>query len=89
MPDRNRVLAALLMELGGVLDDFGRDGFVPLRDEWQRRHVFQRKTVRLALPDGGVMTGMVQGVADDGALLLVTETGQRRFYGGEVSLRQG
>ncbi len=86
-PDRNRVLALLLIELERVLDAFARDGFTPLRAEWQRRHVHQRKKVHLALPDGNVVSGTAEGVADDGALLLATKSGQRRFHSGEVSVR--
>jgi BirA family biotin operon repressor/biotin-[acetyl-CoA-carboxylase] ligase len=86
-PDRNRVLALLLIELERVLDAFARDGFTPLRDEWQRRHVHQRKKVRLELPDGSVVGGIAEGVADDGALVLATKTGPRRFHSGDVSVR--
>jgi BirA family biotin operon repressor/biotin-[acetyl-CoA-carboxylase] ligase len=87
--DRNRVLAALLVELESVLDAFARDGFAPLRDEWQRYHVFHGKRVRLVMPDGASMTGVVQGVAEDGALLLESHNGARRLYGGEVSRLRG
>ena len=87
VPDRNRVLARLLIELERVLSEFARSGFAPLRDEWQRRHVHQGKAVQLALPDGGVIRGTAEGVADDGALLLSTKSGQRRFHSGDVSLR--
>jgi len=87
--DRNRLLASLLIELDRVLEQFARDGFAPLRDEWQRRHVYQRKTVRLKLPDGGSINGTVEGVAEDGALLLATKTGRRRFHGGDISLHRG
>ena len=86
-PDRNRALALLLFELASVMDAFAQDGFAPLRDEWQRRHVYQRQPVRLALPDGAVVSGIAEGVAEDGALLLTTQAGQRRFHSGEVSLR--
>lgn len=84
--DRNCVLAVLLLELERVIEAFARDGFHPLRVEWQRHHVFQGRTVRVATPDGACTTGMVKGVAEDGALLLETDTGDKRFFGGEVSL---
>ena len=87
-PDRNRVLALLLIELACVLDEFGRSGFAPLRDEWQRRHVYQGKAVRIALPDGREVSGTADGVADDGTFLITTHTGQRRFHSGEVSVRE-
>ena len=86
-PDRNRVLALLLIELARVLDEFGRSGFAPLRDEWQRRHVYQGKAVRIALPDGREVSGTADGVADDGTFLITTNAGQRRFHSGDVSVR--
>ena len=88
-PDRNRVLALLLIELERVLEVFARDGFAPLRGEWQRHHVYQGKAVKLALPDGGLVSGTAAGVADDGALLIATKTGRRRFHSGDVTLRAG
>ena len=88
-PDRNRTLALLLIELERVLETFACDGFAPLRVEWQRRHVHQRKSVRLALPDGEMVSGTAEGVAEHGALLLATARGARRFHSGEVSLRGG
>jgi len=86
-PDRNRVLALLLIELARVLDEFARSGFAPLRDEWQRRHVWQGQAVSISLPDGSEVKGTADGVADDGAFLITTRTGQRRFHSGDVSVR--
>ena len=89
MPERNRLLALLLLELDHVLGDFARNGFAPVRDEWQRCHVYQDKPVRIALPDGGIVNGVAEGVAENGALLLATRSGQLRFHSGDVSLRAG
>ena len=86
-PDRNRVLAVLLVELERTLLAFARDGFAPLREEWQRCHVYQREAVNIALPDGSKVSGTAEGVAEDGALLIATQTGQQRFHSGEVSVR--
>jgi len=86
-PGRNRVLALVLIELAGVLDAFARGGFAPLREEWQRRHASQGKAVRLTLPDGASASGIAEGVAEDGALLLATKAGRLRFHSGDVSLR--
>lgn len=87
LPGRSRVLAAVLDALDRVLEQYAHHGFAPLRAEWQRRHVYQGKSVKLALPDGAMVSGTVEGVAEDGALLLATRGGRRRFHGGEVSLR--
>jgi BirA family biotin operon repressor/biotin-[acetyl-CoA-carboxylase] ligase len=86
-PDRNRLLAGVLDELAGTLETFGRDGFAPLREEWQRRHAQQGKRVTLALPDGARRSGRARGVAEDGALLLEAPSGIQRFHSGEISLR--
>jgi BirA family biotin operon repressor/biotin-[acetyl-CoA-carboxylase] ligase len=86
-PDRNLLLASVLVELDRVLDAFGRDGFAPLREEWQRRHAQQGKRVTLTLGDGARVSGTARGVAEDGALLLETGTGTQHYHSGEISLR--
>ena len=87
VPERNRILAVLLMELDRILQSFARDGFAPFRQEWQRLHVYQGKPVKVELPDGGIVNGIAQGVAENGALLLATASGELRFHSGDVSLR--
>lgn len=86
-PDRNRLAALALRELGGVLDAFAREGFAPLRAEWQRRHAHQGRRVTLILPDGSRQAGRAGGVAEDGSLLLETRSGVKRYHSGEISLR--
>jgi BirA family biotin operon repressor/biotin-[acetyl-CoA-carboxylase] ligase len=84
---RNRVLAAVLRHLHAVLATFERDGFAALAAQWSTRHAFQGRAVAL-LDDGRVeKSGMVAGVADDGALLLATTAGVERVVAGELSLR--
>jgi BirA family biotin operon repressor/biotin-[acetyl-CoA-carboxylase] ligase len=87
MVERNRVLAVLLREAAQILGGFARDGFAPLRDEWQRYHVHQERAVVLVMPDGRRIRGAAAGVTDDGALLLRTAAGVRHFHSGELSLR--
>ena len=86
-PDRNRLLAGVLIELDGVLEAFDRDGFAPLREEWLQRHAQQGRRVTLTLPDGARRSGHARGVAEDGAFLLETRAGIQRFHSGEISLR--
>ena len=87
MPERNTLLAAILLELDSVLREFAVHGFAALREEWQSYHAYQNQPVQVLLPDGSVVNGMVRGVADDGALELETMQETRRFNVGEVSLR--
>lgn len=85
--DRNEVLALLLEELWGVLEIFAREGFAPLRREWQHRHVHQDRAVTVILSDTRRDSGVARGVAEDGALLVETRAGMRRYHTGEISLR--
>jgi BirA family transcriptional regulator, biotin operon repressor / biotin---[acetyl-CoA-carboxylase] ligase len=87
VPDRNALLARLLIELDGVLTLFSREGFAPFRAEWRTCDVYRGKPVRIALPDGGIVNGIEEGVAENGALLVATNSGELRFHSGEVSLR--
>ncbi len=86
-PDRNGLLARLLIELGQTLHAFERDGFAPRRAEWQRLHALQGRRVTLVLPDGTRRTGSARGAAEDGAFLLETRAGMERFHSAEISLR--
>ena len=86
--DRNRLLAALLTELAFALDLYAREGFAPFAAEWQHRHAYQGKAVRLLLPDGATVSGKVAGVDASGALVLADGPRRARFLSGEISLRR-
>jgi BirA family transcriptional regulator, biotin operon repressor / biotin---[acetyl-CoA-carboxylase] ligase len=85
--DRNQALACLLNELIPGLEVFAREGFAPFRAEWIARHVHQDRPVTVLLPDSRRERGVARGVAEDGALLVETLRGTRRFHSGEVSVR--
>lgn len=85
--DRNAVLARVLLELADVLARFTRQGFGPLRAEWQRYHAWQERAVTVSLPDGRTESGVARGVDQAGAMILATRNGVRRYHSGEVSLR--
>lgn len=84
---RTRLLAALLIELGRVLEVFGREGFAAFRGEWMRHHAFQGRQVALRIAERAVAEGEAVGVADDGALQLRSAHGIEQFHSGELSLR--
>ncbi len=86
--DRNRLLARLVDELAAVLQQYASDGFAPFAAEWQHRHAYQGKLVRLLLPDGATVTGKVAGVDASGALVLADGPRRARFLSGEISLRR-
>jgi BirA family biotin operon repressor/biotin-[acetyl-CoA-carboxylase] ligase len=90
-PSRSVLLGLLLAELAAVLEAFSREGFAPLRGEWQQRHAHQNRRVSLnasGRPGAGT-EGEAVGVDEDGALLLRTARGVERVVSGDVSLRPG
>ena len=85
--DQNKLLGVLLKNLAEVLSDFEQHGFLGVKDEWLRYHAYQGKLVRMLLPNGTDVQGMVKNVADDGILLVETALGLQRFSAGEISLK--
>ncbi len=85
--DRNRVLALLLCQMRDAIDTFTKAGLAPFRDDWHRYHAHQDRMVTLILPDERREHGCARGVAEDGALLIETPSGLRRYHSGEISLR--
>lgn len=89
LPGRSQLLALILDHLSDVLQQFEAHGFVALREEWSCHHAYHQQPVRMLMPDGSTHHGIVSGVADDGALLVRDQNGERRFTSGEVSMRSG
>lgn len=83
----NHLLAILLKHLTDVLLAFEQGGFAALRDEWTQHHAYHEQDVRMLMPDGREIHGVVQGITDDGSLLVGTSDGVQRFISGEISLR--
>jgi BirA family biotin operon repressor/biotin-[acetyl-CoA-carboxylase] ligase len=83
--DRRRFAGRLLSHLAQDYETFLRGGFTALRSEYQRHHVLSGRRVTV----GGAVSvsGVVRGVAPDGALLLETSRGTERVLAGEVTLR--
>ena len=85
--NQNELLGIILKHLADVLSSFEARGFVGLRDEWLSYHAYENKPVRMLLPNGTHIHGLVKGVADDGILTVETALGVQRFSAGEISLR--
>ncbi len=85
-PSRNLLVGAILDELLSMLGEFEREGFAAFREAWTALDALGGRPVRVLLADDAVC-GRARGVDRDGALLLETENGVRRFVSGEASLR--
>ena len=83
----NELLGYILKHLADVLSDFERDGFSSVHQEWSKYHAYDAKPVRLLMPDGREIEGVVNGVAENGILLVQTASGLQRFSSGEISMR--
>ena len=85
--DRNRLAALLIQQLAHMLQRFGHDGLAPFREEWISWHRYQGRRVWLT-GAGPASEGVVQGIDQNGALLVRNDDGNvRAFHSGEVSLR--
>ncbi len=76
---RERVLAAIATRW----DQWLRDGFGAVRADWLGRGPRPSAPLRVSLPDGAV-DGTFAGLDAEGALLLHTASGTRRFIAGDV-----
>jgi BirA family biotin operon repressor/biotin-[acetyl-CoA-carboxylase] ligase len=85
-PSRNLVAGAILDELLSMLVQFEREGFAAFRDAWTALDALSGRPARVVLADTAI-SGTARGVDHEGALLLETEWGARRFVSGEASLR--
>lgn len=86
-PDRNRLAALLIRHAYDMFDKFAASGFAPFESEWNRRHLYADRAVRLAQGDASV-EGVVEGIDATGGLRLRTAGGKTRvFHSGEMSLR--
>ena len=85
-PERNALAAALVESLVPALDQFSARGFADFGDDWQRLDLVAGRAVALHSHEQTV-TGVAAGVDGEGALLLRTPQGVKRFVSGDVSLR--
>ena len=86
MPDRSRLLAALLDELLPLLAQYESSGFAPWRQSWLALDAYAGHPVVLRSGDQQ-QQGIARGVDETGALRLETPAGVELFFGGEVSMR--
>jgi BirA family biotin operon repressor/biotin-[acetyl-CoA-carboxylase] ligase len=84
---RNEVFALVLKSLVGVLEEFEMHGFAPFRKEWEAAHAYQGKRVRVMRAGERELAAVVEGVADDGALLVKAGGDVQRLASAEISLR--
>lgn len=85
VPERNHLAAVLIEELLRALAVFARRGFDAFVEDWRALDLAAGREVHLH-HQHQVINGTSLGVDQDGALLLNTEIGTRRFVSGDLSL---
>jgi len=86
-PSRNRLAALLLEELLQLLADYPERGLSAYLEEWRQWHCLSGREVILQAGEKSIV-GVVDGVTDEGLLLLnCAEGGLRAFASGDVRLR--
>ena len=83
-PARGRVIAAVAAKLVPALERFEVAGLQPTRPEWEALDAFAGRRLRVRLADGRVLAGVASGLAEDGALRLLTARGMRAVHSARV-----
>jgi BirA family biotin operon repressor/biotin-[acetyl-CoA-carboxylase] ligase len=86
VPGRNALAAAIVSQLVEVFVRFQQQGFHPFMAEWREADALAGKAVRV-LAGEATQGGIARGIDEEGALMLETPAGLKRFVSGEVSVR--
>jgi BirA family transcriptional regulator, biotin operon repressor / biotin---[acetyl-CoA-carboxylase] ligase len=83
---RNGLVACLMDELLSMMSGYSAHGFSAYRQEWEQFNAHAGQWIDIHSAQR-VVSGIMVGVNEQGALRLQTTHGEELFYGGEVSLR--
>lgn len=84
VPTRNEIAVRVAAGLAEAMESFENAGFDAFRQEWETMHANRGETMRVRTPDGRVVTGVADGLAADGGLLLRNRRGVRAIHAGSV-----
>jgi BirA family biotin operon repressor/biotin-[acetyl-CoA-carboxylase] ligase len=83
---RSELVIGLIQHVRRFLLHFETEGFSPFISAFNTLHKFHDQTCSM-VHGSSITSGKVLGVGTQGELILQTDAGEQRFYGGEVSLR--
>ncbi len=89
LPSRTIVTTRLAAGLLTTLREFSDAGFQPFRAGWEALHANQGETVKIRTANGKVVSGIADGVANDGGLLLRTRRGIECIHSGTMVRETG
>jgi len=83
-PSRNAVIRHVARSLMAALDRFEAQGFDAVRQEWEAMHAHAGQRLRVRLADGRSVSGIADGLGEDGSLRLLTRHGALALQSGRV-----
>jgi BirA family biotin operon repressor/biotin-[acetyl-CoA-carboxylase] ligase len=83
-PQRVRVIQGCTVALLEALAAFESRGLDAVREEWLALHAHAGQRLRVRLADGRMVTGIADGLAENGGLQLRTRMGLRAVHSGRV-----
>ncbi|MBI3574261.1 MAG: bifunctional biotin--[acetyl-CoA-carboxylase] ligase/biotin operon repressor BirA [Gammaproteobacteria bacterium] len=84
--DRNRLAALVMRHLRSMFQAFSEKGFAPFREAWSSRHIYHGRRVRLIQGEREFL-GTVEGIDENGGLIVQLGKGRQVFHSGEISMR--
>ena len=84
MPARNELAVRIVAGLAQTLHLFGHAGFGAFSADWDSLHAFKGAAMRVRTGDGHVVSGIAEGIAPDGGLLLRNRRGVHHVHSGTV-----
>ncbi|QID18864.1 biotin--[acetyl-CoA-carboxylase] ligase [Nitrogeniibacter mangrovi] len=85
-PTAEALLARLLVAQRELYETYAQAGFGAFVHAWNQRNAFADLPVAL-IGEQAAVTGTCLGVDSDGALRILTDTGEQRILAGDISLR--
>jgi BirA family biotin operon repressor/biotin-[acetyl-CoA-carboxylase] ligase len=82
--DEDRIIETVVIALMRGIDAFEAEGFEAARGEWESMHAHAGQRVKVRLGDGRSITGIAAGLAEDGALRLLTRSGSKAIRSGTL-----
>lgn len=81
---RNRLIGDIARALHVAVQRFDAEGFEPARGAWEALDANAGRRLRIRLSDGRLISGIGAGLAQDGALRLLTRGGERAVRSGRI-----
>jgi BirA family biotin operon repressor/biotin-[acetyl-CoA-carboxylase] ligase len=85
LPGRGELAAAVITAVIDAVERFVRDGFAPFREAWQEYDWLRGKRISVQQVQRRI-TGIADGIGEDGALLVKTESGTERVISGSIQI---